>query len=52
MNQKDTYFCLACFSHLSNLSYLGAGENNLTSIPEEIGRSMNNLPFYNKGFSI
>ncbi|KAK2145836.1 hypothetical protein LSH36_654g01023 [Paralvinella palmiformis] len=24
-------------SHLKNLQYLGAGENNLTSIPQEIG---------------
>lgn len=26
-----------CCSHLRNLQYLGAGENNLTMIPEEIG---------------
>ena len=37
---RTTDLCIvfiSAFSHLSNLTYLGAGENNLTSIPEEIG---------------
>ena len=36
LNQLHTVQEL-CFSHLSNLQYLGAGENNLAAIPEEIG---------------
>ena len=46
------------FRHLSNLQYLGAGENNLQSVPKEIGNlesleslyindnpNLHNLPF-------
>ena len=31
------FYCFT-FRCLSNLQYLGAGENNLTSIPTEIGK--------------
>ena len=34
---QQTYINCICCSHLRNLQYLGAGENNLTMIPEEIG---------------
>ena len=33
----DTFILNVC-RNLANLQYLGAGENNLTSIPSEIGR--------------
>lgn len=34
-----TDFEFSYFRCLSKLEYLGAGENNLTSLPAEIGRS-------------
>lgn len=36
-------FALHFFRCLSNLQYLGAGENHLTSIPTEIGKYI--LPY-------
>ena len=35
----------ACCRHLSNLQYLGAGENNLTGIPKEIGKTASLLSY-------
>ena len=45
-NLQMRFIFFFCFSGLSNLQYLGAGENNLNSIPDEVGEYMSNISFY------